>query len=347
MKFSNRKFMSKLNLTACACSYSENGVPSSTSTISGVVVHPCVINNEPYIVYPRGLEKGAPHLFSNLSSHFRKQGYRLKEDQRRENTTDKHLHNRRKWAQVILISASLLFESAANADFEIDLHNPEALANSEVQVQLVSNTNVRQRISEQINTTGIQFETIVVSDIARTIYEILASRYHEKDGDPAYIRNDLKKMANYYSEYPETVNLLYELKDKKWEIVFDENNWMTIAKGNIFRVTSAIVYFNTRSAAKLKLNNKCDDNPVCIASPADAFLHELLHVHSMLLKSDEFIKQGGMNNILYPYRHEFSVIEAERTLYAAMSHQDNMKRPQRSDHIGRNVKVSCPTCIKH
>jgi hypothetical protein len=346
MKFSNRKFMAKLNVTASSRSYSENGLPLSTSAVSGVVVHPCVINNKPYIVYPRGLEKESPQLFSNLSSHFQKQGYQLKEDQRRETSAGKHLHKRRKWAQVILFSASLLFESAVNADYEIDLHNPEALANSEVQVQLVSNTSVRQRISEQVSKTGFQFETVVVSDIAKTIFDILSSRYHEKDGDPAYIRNDLKKMANYYSQYPETVNLLYELKDKEWEIAFDENNWMTIAKGNMLEVTSAMVYFNTRLAAQLKLNNRCDENPVCIASPADAFLHELLHVHSMLLKSDKFLKLGGMNKILYPYRHEYSVIDTERTLYTAMSDQDNLKRPQRRDHSGRNVKASCPTCIK-
>lgn len=338
--------MSKLNVTVSSLSYSENGVPFSASAISSVVVHPSVINNKPQIVYPRGLEKGSPQLFSNLFYHFQKQGYQLKEDQCRETSVGKHLHNRRKWALIILFSASLLFESAAHADIEIDLHNSQALSNSEVQIQLVSNTTVRQRISEQLSTTGFQFETVVVSDIASTIFGILSSRYHERDGDPAYIRNDLKKMANYYSEYPGTVNLLYELKDKKWEIAYDENNWVTIAKGNMLEVTSAVVYFNTRLAAQLKLNNRCDRNPVCIASPADAFLHELLHVHSMLLESDKFLKLGGMNNILYPYRHEYSVIDEERALYTVMSDQDNLKRPQRRDHLGRNVKASCPTCIK-
>jgi hypothetical protein len=78
-------------------------------------------------------------------------------------------------------------------------------------------------------------------------------------------------MANYYSEYPETVNLLYELKD------------------------STMVYFNTHLAAQLKLNNRCDGNPVCITSPANAFLHERLHIHSELLKSDKFLQLGGMN----------------------------------------------------
>jgi hypothetical protein len=40
------------------------------------------------------------------------------------------------------------------------------------------------------------------------------------------------------------------------------------------------------------------------------------------------------------------MIDAERILYTAISDQDNLKRPQRRDHSGRNVKASCPTCIK-
>ncbi len=108
----------------------------------------------------------------------------------------------------------------------------------------------------------------------------------------------------------------------------------------------AIIHFNTRSAAQLRLNNGCANNPICIASPADALLHELLHTHSMLVRSEEFIAQGGMNNVMYPYKHEYAVIGAERQLYASMSTQDKIKRPQRREHTGRTVKANCPTCIK-
>ena len=113
------------------------------------------------------------------------------------------------------------------------------------------------------------------------------------------------------------------------------------------QVDKAVIHFNTRSAAQLRLNNGCDNNPVCIASPADALLHELLHTHnSMLVKGEEFIAQGGMNNVMYPYKLEYAVIGVERKLYAKMSHQDNLKRPQRREHTGRTVKANCPTCIK-
>lgn len=316
--------------------------------VSGIALHPCVIGNKPHIVYPRGLKESSPQLFSNLSNHFRKQGYQLKEDQRYENKPGDFKHDRRKWAQVMLFTASILFESAAFADFEIDLHlhSSAELASRGVQVVLVTNSDIRNKISQRIYSSGTPFETVITSDIARSLFNVLISRYHERAGDPGYIKDDLKKIANYYSEYPETVKLLTELKDKDWEIMFDEDNWVTTASGNTLKVNHVVVHFNTRMAAQLKLNNSCDDNPVCIASPADAFLHELLHVHRLLASSDNELKQPGMNSILYPYQHEYRVITAERNIYTAMSEQDNLKRPLRSDHTGRNVRASCPTCIK-
>ncbi|MCW9032004.1 MAG: hypothetical protein OQK58_10990, partial [Gammaproteobacteria bacterium] len=61
---------------------------------------------------------------------------------------------------------------------------------------------------------------------------------------------------------------------------------------------------------------------------------------------EPFIEHGGMNNVLYPYKHEYAVIDAERNLYASMSMQDKIKRPQRREHTGRLVRASCATCIK-
>lgn len=143
-----------------------------------------------------------------------------------------------------------------------------------------------------------------------------------------------------------TFLIIEALKNKNWELSFDEHNWVTTGSGNMMQVDKAVIHFNTRSAAQLRLNNGCTDNPVCIASPADALLHELLHTHSMLVNGEEFIAQGGMNNVIYPYKHEYDVIGKERELYASMSTQDNVKRPQRREHTGRTIKANCPTCIK-
>ena len=114
----------------------------------------------------------------------------------------------------------------------------------------------------------------------------------------------------------------------------------------MLQVEKAVIHFNTRSAAQLRLNNGCGNNPVCIASPADALLHELLHTNSMLVKSEEFIAQGGINNVIYPYKQEYAVIDTERQLYATMSREDHGLRPQRREQRGRMVKAHCPTCIK-
>jgi len=321
---------------------------NKNNNLQQIYVHPCVINDQPHIVYPKGLPEQSPALFQKLTAYYSKQGYAFKEDQRTEEASSAHRHERRRWAPIILFTASLLFESSAFADIEIDLDEKHLHEHQNVQLQLISNQLVRQKIQTELpvlhtnNTETNSFK----SNVAASIYQTLSKHYERQTGDPEYIHEDLKHMANYYSDFPEVITLLEALKDKKWTLRFDENDWVTVASGNVFQVDKAVVHFNTRSAAQLRLYNSCKDNPVCIASPADALLHELLHAHSMLNKTDEFIAQGGMSSVMYPYKHEYAIIEAERNLYAKMSTRDDVKRPARSDHTGRIVKATCPTCIK-
>ena len=316
--------------------------------LSQAYVHPCVINNQKHIVYPRGLQEKAPGLFAKLSLHYKNQGYLLKEDQRSNSTANKYKNERQKWAPILLFTASLLFESSAFADVELELDETASLSQQQnIELQLISNNKIRQQIQYTVNPAYQEKKQVQMkSGLAASLFEILNSRYHKQKTDPDYIVEDLKEIANYYSEFPESVTLLEELKDKDWTLSFDEHNWVTTGSGNMLKVDKAVIHFNTRSAAQLRLNNGCKENPVCIASPADALLHELLHTHSMLVKSEEFIAQGGMNNVIYPYKHEYAVIEQERELYSNMSTRDNLKRPQRREHTGRTVKAHCPTCIK-
>lgn len=318
----------------------------NTSRCQQVYIHPCVINNIPHIIYPRGLSEYAPELFKQLTQYYRAQGYALKEDQRSRSIPSPRRHERRRWAPIVLFSASLFFESSAHADVEVDLHNGPA---QQVELQLVSNHGVRQQIEQQmtaITNSQITAPSSLKSDIAIKLFEILQQHYQKQPHDPAYITADLRDMANYYSEFPEVISLLESLSNKKWTLTYDEYHWVTVANGNIFQVDKAVVHFNTRSAAQLRMNNGCVDNPICIASPADALLHELLHTHSMLVETRKFISQGGMSSVLYPYKHEYGIIEEERKLYASMSHKDDVQRPQRTDHVGRLVRAHCPTCIK-
>ena len=321
---------------------------SKTSFVLHAYIHPCVINNQPHIVYPRGLEKKSPDLFSQLTQHYQNQGYLLKEDQRSEKFSNKYKNERQRWAPILLFTASLIFESSAFADVEIDVNEKAVFQKHQnIELQLISNNKIREQIQYTVKTAVSEKDrTHLKSEIAQTLFDELNNRYKKQKTDPDYILEDLKEIANYYSDFPESVALINALKDKSWELSFDEHNWVTTGSGNMLQVDKAVIHFNTRSAAQLRLNNGCADNPVCIASPADALLHELLHTHSMLVKGEEFIAQGGMNNVLYPYKHEYAVIDAERELYASMSNQDNVKRPQRREHTGRTVKANCPTCIK-
>lgn len=312
-------------------------------------VHPCVINHQPYIVYPRGLKEKEPALFEKLSQYYSQKGYFLKEDQR-SNKSNTHFRNeRRRWMPILLFTASFFFESAANADVEIEINNSETLQNQKVELHLISNNNIRNKIQQQLENKLPQDNKIkskVSSGTAHNLYLLLKSHYVKKNNDPDYILDDLKQVSNYYSHFPEVVTLLQTLKNKAWELSYDENNWVTTASGNMMEVEKAVISFNTRSAAQLRLNKSCKQNPICIASPADALLHEILHAHSMLVNTQEFLSQGGMGNVMYPYKHEYSVIDAERHLYASMSRRDEIKRPQRREHTGRLVKANCPTCIK-
>ncbi len=322
--------------------------PDYLADLSQAYVHPCIINNRKHIVYPRGLADKSPGLFEKLSQHYKNQGYLLKEDQRSNSSSNKYKNERQKWVPVLLFTASLLFESSAFADVELELDETASLVQQQnIELQLISNNKIRQQIQYTVNPAFQTKKHVQMkSALAADLFEILNNRYHKQKTDPAYIIEDLKEIANYYSEFPESVTLLEELKDKNWTLSFDEHNWVTTGSGNMLKVDKAVIHFNTRSAAQLRLNNGCKENPVCIASPADALLHELLHTHSMLVKSEEFITQGGMNNVIYPYKHEYAVIEQERKLYANMSIQDHIKRPQRREHTGRTVKAHCPTCIK-
>ena len=178
-----------------------------------------------------------------------------------------------------------------------------------------------------------------------SLSKILSGHYIKKNNDPIYIRSDFIKMANYYSKFPKVVQLITSIKSKDWTLTYNEHKWSTIAIGRSLQVDNVVVNFNTRSAAKLKLQNSCKENPVCIASPADALLHELLHTYIILLKTDKFISQGGMSGVRYSYKHEYSIIKLERELYASMTQIDGVKRPQRNEHAGRKVLASCVTCI--
>ncbi len=318
-------------------------------TYQHIYVHPCVINKQACIVYPSGLEKQSPDFYQQLKHYFTAKGFALKEEQRTEKVKKFNRPDRRRWMPMLLFTASMLFENSAvaNTALNADSHAQRNSTAHQVELRLIPDSKIthdhQQLILDKNTQPKIQS---LKSHTASRLYTILNEHYIRKKSDPVYIQQDLKEMAVYYSQFTEVVNLIISLKKKNWLLSYDENIWSTIASGSILQVDKATIHFNTRSAAKLKLHNSCKENPVCIASPADALLHELLHTHSMLVKTDEFIRQGGMNTLRYPYQHEYAIIKSERELYASMSKSDAIKRPQRNEHAGRKIIASCVTCIK-
>jgi len=314
-----------------------------------VRIQPCVINGQPHFVYPRGLQHSSPPLFRKLVQYAATRGYKLKEDQRRHDTGSPYRKERRRWAPVILFTASLLFEGHAYAESGNKVENTKQAPDHQIVLRIVPRQHsplsqppgmAANRHMHGVNSTRLQ------SAMAKQVFGILDAHYVRKPSDPKYIRDDLKQIANYYSEFPDVIALLNPLRNKNWELSYDAENWDTVGIGTTLEVDKAVIHFNTRAAAQLLLNRKCRDNPVCIASPADALLHELLHTHSMLIDGTKFIAQGGMSGVIYPYEHEYAIIDAERKLYASMSRMDDARRPQRTDHTGRTVYAHCPICIK-
>ena len=161
------------------------------------------------------------------------------------------------------------------------------------------------------------------------------------------LQDELHTLSDYYSQFPEVARLIHRLSDKPWQLIYSADNYQTVIQGRNFGVEKATVLFDPKSAAKLKFYKKCvEKKPFCRASPADALLHELLHLDAVFSKPDQFIAQGGMSNFNYPYEHERQIILEENKLYKAMSMRDRLPRPQRNDHHGRHILVACITCLE-
>jgi hypothetical protein len=328
----------------------QDGLPASLNFAYGQIqVQPCMINKQPFVIYPKGLKDKSPALYHKLSQYYTEKGYSLKEDQRDHSKQVPRHKERRRWAPVVLFTASLLFEGSVNAEITQQSQTTDANHSRQIVLRIVPKQSAHLQLEEQLNNLNsntIGKETTLKSATAESLFSILNAHYVRQKSDPDYVVNDLRQIANYYSSFPEVVALLNPLRNKNWQMTYDANNWDTIASGSTLEVDKAVIHFNTRAAAQLLLNRKCDDNPVCIASPADALLHELLHTYSMFIDTADFIAQGGMNSVMYPFKHEYAIIDAERKLYASMSIRDDIKRPQRTEHTGRTVIAHCPICIK-
>lgn len=175
--------------------------------------------------------------------------------------------------------------------------------------------------------------------------DILFRHYRPRDDDPSYMQQDIEELASYYSQFPDVIRLISTIEHKEWSLHYKPRASYTKAIGSVFGVNSADIYFDTRAAVQHKKHRSCKAQPVCISSPADVLLHELIHT-AIMLTTNEFIEDGGMLSSIYPFMHEYKVIQLEQQLYVRMSKQDHYKRPARKEHAGKYIAASCVSCIE-
>ncbi len=313
-------------------------------------IHPCIYRGKVTFFYSRFLVFNKPDLFKALDNFARKYQIILKEDQR-SNSIPIAFERRKNWVSISIVSLGLMF-GTLNAIHASELnHLPSD--NSINTLRIIPNTeNISESIEpkqskkarlEPFNPINLN-QKIKNQGIVREISNILLSHFQNKNAPP-YVRNDLQLMSEYYSQFPEAIDLIQSIANKPWSLQFQKNEWLTQVTGTRFSIHSATILFDTRAAAQLKIRSQCNNNPQCIASPADALLHELLHTQEVFLNSRQFLANGGMNTQLYPTTHEMDIIKSEKILYKKMESRDGRKRPQRSKHIGKIRQASCVTCI--
>lgn len=204
-----------------------------------------------------------------------------------------------------------------------------------------------QTLSQALHEQSELFEAHY-SDAARSTAEkILTKMWIKTSSDPVTMAADIQELAAYIAQQPHAYELLKSLEKQPLRMRYRANNFSTQVRGDHFSVRSVTIHFDPNSAAVLGVSEHCQlDVSHCVASPADAFLHELLHAKIALLETKKFLKSGAMQAMVYPYAHERDVISRERAMYAEMTRVDAKPRPMRNGHSGRLVKAACVTCLE-
>ncbi len=175
---------------------------------------------------------------------------------------------------------------------------------------------------------------------------ILLDKWQQKKGDPVFLYDDLDELARYISSQPEAYKLLVSLRDQPLKLRYRPQNFSTVVKGNAVSVRSVTLYFDPRSAVVMVSDSRCERSlGACMASPADAFIHELIHAKIALLETSQFVRSGALNQAFYPHAHEREVLRRERAIYRSMTALDSRARPDRRQHSGSLTLAACVTCL--
>ncbi|WP_086931394.1 hypothetical protein [Agarilytica rhodophyticola] len=313
-------------------------------------LHTCVIEQERHYIHAPDLEQKDPVYFARLQRFASKHRIKLKADRRIENQNKTH-GRRKKLLPMIFLALSVNTDLAMAQQQEEQKQQEQKEPQETTTLNLFSINNPYELEEQTISNQRLQGDERVELYADKTtiddINNILLTHLVPQEDDPKSMVGDIQELAAYYARHPEAVSLIKSIENEDWQLRYAPYTFQTDVNGSQLKIEDVVVYFDPRSAAKLKFYDKCSHKkPFCVASPADALLHELLHVQTIVKDTHAFIAQGGMGKYLYPAEHERLTILKENILYKSMSIRDKHPRPIRSEHTGRHVLVSCVTCIE-
>jgi hypothetical protein len=297
-------------------------------------IHSCLIDGRVHYVHAPQLALVDPEYYGRLSQFAKREGIGLKADQRRPGFGAGECR-RKKFVPIIFLAIGLLA--------------PNLYADQVNQrLGLIADGNAAgfAEPATQSAMSGLvgKLERSVLS---AALEKILQAHLSKDSNLPQTMWQDIETLSSYYAQYPVAVSLLQSIATEQWTLNYAPHTFQTNVSGSRLEVDRIEVFFDPRSGARLKFYDKCKTQmPFCVASPADALLHELLHVQTVSQDTNNFIRQGGLDPMSYPSEHEQLIIQKENRLYAAMTKVDGHPRPIRSEHSGRHVLVSCATCLE-
>jgi hypothetical protein len=320
----------------------------NSSQHSSHPIHSCIIDRRRFYIHALDLPLRDPAYFFHLQDFAARENIQLRVD-RRQNDTSTNDCRRRKLLPVIFLTLGVA-NSLANANELKQTHTLNIISgkhNQSYSDASISTSAIGKQSLENIEPDIDDLPKIYDIALSAILEKILLNHYQPEKNDPDSIKDDIVKLAKYYSTYPEAIKLINALSLADWKLKYAPHTFKTTVSGTRLTVEDIDIYFDPRSGAKLKFYDKCETKkPFCVASPADALLHEFLHAHTIINDTNRFIADGGLGGKIYPEAHERKTILKENALYSAMSERDNKPRPLRSEHSGRHVLVSCVTCLK-
>lgn len=299
-------------------------------------VHACVINGVPHFIHAPALALTHPEYFCLLRSYADRNGICLRADRRAVEGAASD-GRRKKFLSIVFLVMGISTggADAEEVDLSLNLIAPEYTA------------SILPDEERPISRMAKLLEQAQTSLISQGLAQVLLSHMDDIEHYPSGIVDDIHELAAYYAKYPAAVKLIQSIAHTEWKFKYAPHTFQTSVKGSRLDIDQVDVFFDPRSAAKLKFYDKCaEQKPFCIASPADALLHELLHVQTITNDKGAFIGQGGLDPWTYPAEHERLTIVKENALYRSMTTVDKRPRPLRSEHNGRHVLVSCATCYE-